>query len=82
MRSISVISLISTDTACSMCYRRGGGTPLYKPYRYVPPQKVGDLRRFCLKTVKDFAHFGLESGIVFEAATVVYGHICRLVLNE
>ena len=24
----------------------GGGTPLYKPYRYVPPQRVGILRRF------------------------------------
>ena len=39
-------------------------------------------RRFCLKTVIDFAHFGLESGIVFEGATVVYEHICRLVPNE
>ena len=24
----------------------GGGTPLYKLYRYVPPQRVGFLRRF------------------------------------
>ena len=40
------------------------------------------LRRFCLKTVIDFAHFGLESGIVFEGATVVYEHIYRLVPNE
>ena len=40
------------------------------------------LSRFGLKTVKDFAHFGLESGIVFEGATVVYEHICKLVLNE
>ena len=43
---------------------------------------VSFLRRFCLKTVIDFAHFGLESGIVFEGATVVYEHICRLVPNE
>ena len=42
----------------------GGGTPLYKPYRYVPNQTVRFLRRFCLK--KDFAHFGLESGVVLE----------------
>ena len=35
----------------------GGGTPLYKPCRYVPPQRVG----FFLKTGVDFAHFGLES---------------------
>ena len=32
------------------------------------------LRRFGLKTVIDFVHFGLESGIVFEGATVVYEH--------
>ena len=88
MRSISVISLISTDAVCSMCYagrgrgREEGTTLLYKPVRYVPPQRVGFLRRFGLKTVKDFAHFGLESGIVFEGATVVYEHICRLVLNK
>ena len=44
MRSISVISLISTDA------------PLYKPYRYVSPQRVGFFRRFGLKTVEDFAH--------------------------
>ena len=49
----------------------GGGTSLYKPFRYVPPQRVRFLRRF-----------GLESGIVFRGATVVYEHICRLVLNE
>ena len=40
------------------------------------------LRGFYLKTVIDFVHFGLESGIVLEGATVVYEHICRLVLNE
>ena len=34
------------------------------------------LHRFCLKTVIDFPHFGLESGIVFGGATVVYEHIC------
>ena len=36
---------------------RPGGTPLYKPHRYVPPQRVGFLRRFGLRTVIDFAHF-------------------------
>ena len=82
MRRISVISLISTDAVCSMCYGGGGSNPLYKPFRYLPPQMVRFLRRFGLKTVKNFAHFGLESGIVFKGATVVYEHICRLVLNE
>ena len=45
---------------------RGEGTPLYKPYRYVPPHRVGFLRRFGLKTGIDFAHFGLESGVVLK----------------
>ena len=49
----------------------GGGTSLYKPYRYVTPHQVGVLRRFGLKTGKHLAHFGLESGMVFG----VYEHI-------
>ena len=43
----------------------GGGTPLYKSYRYVSPLRVGFLRRFGLKTGTHFVHFGLESGMVF-----------------
>ena len=42
----------------------GGGrgfTPLYKLYRYMPPHRVGILRRFGLKTGIHFAHFSLES---------------------
>ena len=42
----------------------GGGTPLDKPNRYVPPQRVGFLGLF--------AHFGLESGMVFEETTGAY----------
>ena len=49
----------------------GGDTPLYKPYRYVPPHRVGVLRRFGLKTGTHFAYFGLESGMVFEGTTGV-----------
>ena len=37
-----------------------------KPFRFVPPQRVGFLRRFDPKTGMDFAHFGLESGMVYE----------------
>ena len=55
----------------------GGGTPLYKPYRYVPNQTVRFLRRFCLKTGIDFAHFGLESGVVLEDTTRVNEPIYR-----
>ena len=54
-----------------------GGTPLYKLSRYVPPHRVGFLRRFGLKTGIDFAHFGLESGMVFEGTTGVYEHFHR-----
>ena len=43
----------------------GRGTPLFKPYRYVPPQRVGLLRRFGLKTGIGFANFGLESVMVY-----------------
>ena len=35
------------------------------------------MRRFGLKTGKEFAHFGLESGMVFEETTGVYKRICR-----
>ena len=52
-----------------------GSIPLHKPYRYLPPQKV--LRRFGLKTGIDFAHFDLESGMVFEGNTGVYERIYR-----
>ena len=34
--------------------------------RYVPPQRVRFLHPFGLKMGIDFAHFGLESGMVFE----------------
>ena len=47
------------------------------PYRYVPRQRVGFLRRFGLKTGLDFAQFGVESGMVFEETTGVYERIYR-----
>ena len=52
---------------CLPCVR--GGTPFYKPYRYMQPQRVAVLWRFGVKTGIDFAYFGLESGIVFEGTT-------------
>ena len=42
--------------------------------RYVPPQRVRFLHRFGLKMGIDFAHFGLESGMVFEE-TIQESHI-------
>ena len=53
----------------------GGGTPLYKRYRYVPSQTGRFLRRFGLKKGIDFAHFGLESGTVIERTTGMYERI-------
>ena len=50
----------------------GGGTPLCKLCRYVPPHLIGFLLLFGLKTGIDFAQFGLESGLVFEGTTGVY----------
>ena len=54
-----------------------GGAPLYKLYRCLPPHREGFLRRFGLKTGINFAHFGLESGMVFEVTTRVYERIYR-----
>ena len=55
----------------------GGDTPLYEPYRYMPPQRVWFLHRFGLKVGIDFGHCGLESVMVFEETTGVYERIYR-----
>ena len=64
----------STDVKCAVfeLVNMGRGTSLYKPYRYVPPNWVRFLRRFVLETGIHFAHFGLESGMVFEVTTGMY----------
>ena len=46
-----------------------GGTPLFKPQRYVLPQRVGVLWHFDLKTGIDLAYLGLELGMVFKRTT-------------
>ena len=46
-------------------------TPLYKPFKYVP-QRIRFLLRFGLKTDVDFAHFALESSMVFEVGMNVF----------
>ena len=53
-----------------------GGTPPYKLYRYVPPQRVWFLSHFGLKTGIHFDHYGLKSGIIFEGTTGAYKRIC------
>ena len=44
--------------------RGGCGGCRSLPYIYVPPHRVGFLRRCGLKTGIHFAHFGPESGMV------------------
>ena len=46
-------------------------------FSYLPPQRVGFLRRFGMKTGIHLTHFGLESGMVFEGTTGVYERIYR-----
>ena len=85
MRDVVLLILISdgvtvrTGNSCIQLtyFRPGGRTALYKPYRYVPPHRVGFLRRFGLKTDIHFAHFGLESGMVLEGTTGEYEHFYR-----
>ena len=48
---------------------------IYKPYKHVPPQRVGFLGLFSLKMGIDSAHFDLESGMVFEGTTGLYDRI-------
>ena len=59
------------ETSVSSISTRGGrggegwgNSPLYKPYRYVSPERVKFLQRFS-KTVVDFAHFVLWIGYSF-----------------
>ena len=49
----------------------------YISHKGMPAHRVGVFRRFGLKTGIDFAHFGLESGMVFEGTTGVYERIYR-----
>ena len=43
---------------------------------------MGFLRRFDLKMGTDFAHFGLESGMVFKETTGVYECVYRMNKKE
>ena len=53
------------------------GKPLYMTYRYILPRRVWFLRLFVMKMGIDFAHFCLESGVVFGGITGVYESIRR-----
>ena len=53
------------------------GVLLHISHGYVPPQRGGVFAQFGLKMGIDFAHFVLESGMVFEGTTRVYEQIYR-----
>ena len=53
----------------------GGASPLFKPYEYVPPQRVRFLRRFWSENRYRLCPFSLESGLNFEKTTGVYERI-------
>ena len=69
--------LLSRRRLCNFLDRRAEVTPLYKLYKYVPPHRVGSLRRLSVKTGIHFAHFGLESAMAFEGTKGVYDGIYR-----
>ena len=48
-----------------------------RDHEHVPPQRLWFLRCFGQKTGLHFAHFGLESGMVFEGTTGVHERIYR-----
>ena len=41
----------------------------------MPPQRVGFLASLVIKRGIDFAHFGLESGLVYKGTTGAYENI-------
>ena len=49
---------------------------------YVPPNRVGFLGRFGLKTGIHFAHFGLKSGMVLEGTTECMNVFIVAIPNE
>ena len=65
MRHVITTDLLSwkvlRPSTSAFHYFPPGGAPLYKPHRYVLPQRVEILHCFGLKTGIDFAHLGLES---------------------
>ena len=68
--TLTVPSSVPPPLTTSLSSPGGGGTPLYKVYRYVPPQRVWFLSRFGLKTGIDFDNYGLKSGRVFGAGNI------------
>ena len=71
---ISVKRIQVNSYGKKMCKKKpgGGGRRVVFPYKShisMCRQRVGFFRLFGLKTGEDFAHFGLESGMVFKGTT-------------
>ena len=78
VKIVVVISLLETTSHPLLGeFNVQWGTSLHTPHRYVPLQRVSFLRCFGLKTGTDFAHFGLESDMVFEGTKRGNKSICR-----
>ena len=72
--NVPIEKLRATGSDCSFNAREGAGVggrvlPYISYMRMSRPHRVGFLRCFGLKTGIHFAHFGLESGMVFEGTT-------------
>ena len=72
-----ILASNKTDLCCiaSPAFSPPGLLPYIGHIGMCRPKGYGFLHRFGVKMGIDFAHSGLESGIVFERATVVYQQI-------
>ena len=69
-KSVTTKGVVTVLDCTSVCPGGGGGYSLILAIKIcATPHRVGFLSRFGLKTGIDFAHFGLESGMVFEGTT-------------
>ena len=66
------ISAIMSSDGKTLCPGGGGALPYISYIGMCRPIGEGFLSRFGLKTGMRFAHFGLESRMVFEGTTGVY----------
>ena len=82
LRFSSLISLNLLSNITTMPGRGWGVLPYVSYIWYVPPHRVEFLHRFGLKTGIHFAHFGLESDMVFEGATECMNVFIVSIRNE
>ena len=73
--SLLIKLIVFISEICHLSLVKSGGVLPYikKPRKYVPPQRVGSLRRFGLKKGIDFVQFVLGSSMVSDGTTGVHG---------